>query len=508
MTKNKIAISSISIIILVIAVVAFVVAPVLTRTGGGKPVALGAWDRVEIMNTPDSEYFRQYKQLEGLFQNFGGALPEDPAQREFFMYQMRQTSMSLALVKTAMISEVSNLGYTPSDSMVNKRIIAEYTNPETGIFAREAFNAIPDHEKLNLRRNIVEGLTQGRYIQDVMGNYDGSYGLKMSSKELDFLGTLVSDKCSFNYVSFNTFDYPTSEMLKFAKESKELFMKYDFSVVSFEDEPAAKTVSKAILKSETSFEDALEAGNKELNHANIDENGKLISSYRKDINTLFPNAEDLAAVLALKPNEISKPVKTSLGYVILRCNSEPVEPNFEDPSIIDIVAQYMRQNEKGKIEDYLMQRGEEFKKLASTSTMEEACNEFKVLNTISFHFSLNYGNSAFLQRNSWQSDPELSSANTNEEFFKTLFTLKEGEFSKPLLIGDKVFVFSLNETLKSTAEEKEKIQEAYKTQITGWTPYYGLSLLTRQFPMSIGQTTVVDYFLKSPKAHNYLDKYR
>ncbi|MEL3907819.1 MAG: peptidylprolyl isomerase [Treponemataceae bacterium] len=492
-----------AVLILVVAAISFIGIPSLGRFNAVKTLA--SWDGRAITNEPGSPFFDKLQSVQRIFETFGGAVPKEPGAQEFFHFQVMNTAMTSALVDLAMQTEVEKMGYKPSDKLINLGLMQQYTDPQTGLFSQEAYDKAPEASKLELKTKTIENLKRSRYIQDMFG-YGGNFGLKTSSKEAGFVAKMNSEKRAVEYVSFKPLLFPKEKVKEYAIEHKDLFVKYDLSIVSFEDERAATTVSKEIVKGNVSFEDAIKNQSEDVINVHVDENGKLTSSYRKDLNALFPNAEDLAKVVDLKPGEVSTPLKMNALYVVLKCDGEPVQPDFTNETLISEVSYYMRQYEKGIIEDYLVSHANDFIKAVNETSFNEAALSFEVEPAKTESFAINYGNSQFLQALP-TNDPLLSGVQENEAFFKEVFSLKEGELTKPFLVNESAFVARLVEVTNAEKEDSDSSLENYKNSNQNWTEYYTLTLLTRQFPLSVSQANFIDYIMSNPKTKNDLNKF-
>lgn len=500
--KMKTVGSFFAIVVLSIAAISFIWIPSMGTFGGVK--TLGSWDGNAITNEPSSPFYTKLQYVQRMFETFGGSVPNTPEEQQFFNYQLSNTAMSASIIDLAMETEAAKNGYAPTDKLINMNMIKQFTDPETGLYSQEAYAKTQEADKLKLRTQVIENIKRSRYIQDVFGSGD-YYGVKTGTKEAKFVAGMNSEKRTVQYVSFRSTIFPTDKVKAYAEEHSDLFVKYDLSVVSFQDEKAASNVSKEILKGNVTFEDAIKNQNASVTNSYVDAEGKLINSYRKDLNALFPNAEDLSKVINLKAGEVSTPVKMNSLYVVLKCNSDPVQPDFTNSSLIDQASYYMRQYEKGIIEDYLVARANDFIKAANEKGFQQASIEFLVQPAKTDRFTINYGNSRFLTSLP-SSDSFLSSISRNEDFFREIFALKQGEFSKPFLINENAIVAMLDE-ITPADEISDAAVSSYKNQNRSWSEYYTLSLLTRQFPLSIAQETVIDYILQNPKAKNNLYKF-
>ncbi|PIE98046.1 MAG: hypothetical protein CR988_05325 [Treponema sp.] len=493
--------------ILAIGLFAFIFAPVLSAKGSaqGKAWTYASWDGKKVVDGPGSNLWAQLTSLSRLTSAFGMKPPTDPAQKQYWDYNFRKVAIDATIVDIAMETAVEDAGYKPSKKLINNAIIQQFIDPSTGNYSKALYDRQykTEADKLQNRKDTIQNLKRARYIKDIMGFGEDRYGLKTNSKEKQFIETMNTETRRVEYIFFDTLDFPNEKILEYANASKDLFVKHDFSVIQFSDESAANNVSSAIKKGETSFDKAFENRDKAPKDLNVTEDGTLANSYRKDLNLLFPNAEDLNTVIGLKPSQISKPLKMNSIFVIIKCNSEPVQPDFQNKELVDMVFSYMQKYEKGKIEDYLLEKANKFAESAKAGSFADAAIEYSVEPMTSSPFPLNYDSSSMLPSVPFNTDPVIASASTNEDFLKTIFSLNTEGISKAFLIGDKAVVCKLVEIINIDSTEKKSMADRYAGSVRGWSPYYTLSMITRQFPIGLAQSTVIDFILDNPKLTDY-----
>ena len=320
---------------------------------------------------------------------------------------------------------VEETGWKPVPSAVNRAMLP-YFYDETGKYSARLFKQVSDDEKRELNRQIKSNLTTQRYFDDMFGSSetvgkDALYGLKSSSKEIPFIQKMGSTVRTFKAVAFSTDNYPQEKVLAYGKEHSDLFVKYDFSVITVNDESTAKTVLDRLNKNEIVFTDAVT----EYSIKNYtDAQGKINNAYNYQIKNLIADEDSFKAVCNLKSGETSQIVKTSTGYSIFKADSDAVSPDFADETVKSTVASYINTYERGLIEDYFTAIAKDFSAAALQKNFEDACKDFKVEKIDIPEISLNYGNLAVLGTFPVDEIPELSSAATDENFLKTAFSLK------------------------------------------------------------------------------------
>ncbi|HOS34555.1 MAG TPA: hypothetical protein PKW72_01940 [Treponemataceae bacterium] len=470
-----------AVLILILAAVAFVFIPALGGSASGKILEFGKWNGKPIEYIEDTFFVRQFQYMANSLQEQGGELDQ------FNHYRVMRSAFSAAVLRLAILDELESAGYRPSQALINRYLLPYYMD-QNGKYSARIFEETPEITRSQRRNLVTEELTAQRYIEDVFGTPDREFGLKISSKETELLAQMAGPQRSFNYVSFSTSDYPESEILSFGKANEDLFVKYSFTLVTADSLSAIKNVEKRISREEVSFDDAV------VNYSTrigTNEKGKLSKSLRTDINTLFSDADDLAAVLALAPGETSEPVMAGKVYALVRCDEAPVSPDFADAAVISAVRSYMNLNERGRIEEYFMNQAKAFAETARLQGFDNACELNGLQKNSTPHFSINFGNVELLSQIPVQSHAAFSEAVRNETFFKTAFSIPPASVSDPVLLGKEILVLQASEEKAADPQLSEIIALEYDRYASSWA-----------------MKTANDMFLSSDKLEdNFMETY-
>ncbi|MDR1785419.1 MAG: peptidylprolyl isomerase [Spirochaetaceae bacterium] len=430
-----------SVAVFILAAASFVFIPSI-RAGsgrGGDIEPFGYYNKKPIALTPGSFFARQVERFQEEYRA-QGISPSDST------FQIFQSAFNSSVLNEAFSYAVGKSGYIVPEAAVDRAMIP-YFRDESGAYSPKLFNAASQSSKLELRKALSENLVYMRYYEDLFGtseNVSGSplYGRKSAAKEAEFLQALAAKERGFQLAAFDISGYPKSEAAAFGREHSDLFAKYDFSVITVNTEDEAKKLLRQINNGEIIFED----GVKNLSAKYYSgEDGKLTSSYYYQIKNLIAAEDSLGAVIALEAGGISEAVQTTSGYSIFRCDSPAVQSDFEADDVIEGVQSYLKSYERGVIEEYYSNIAKDFAAAAARDGFEAACAEFNTKAVEVSPFPLNYGNAGFYSGVPVSSVAQLSGAETNENFLRTAFSLKEGEISSPLVLGNNVLVLKLTE---------------------------------------------------------------
>lgn len=442
-----------SVIILILSAITFVFIPALSPNAAGKPLVFGKYGNKKIEYKQGTEFANAVANYTEMYKNQGAELNDTDY---FYIYNYAFNSAVQAI---AYSEAVEKSGYTPSKEVISRAMLP-YFSDENGKFSTEIYNQIPEFDRENLKKELTKGLVWNRYSEDLLGSQNkiadkSMFGLKKSNSEIEFFAKMGATKRSFDVAVFDTNNYPDSEVKKFANENKNLFSKYNFLVLTVNEQSQAKSLLSQIKKNEITFEDAVkEYGEKYYSNAE----GLISRGYEYQIKEIIKNDADKEAVLSLKVNELSDVVQTATGYSIFNCTAEKEEINLTEKNTVDLVRKYIEDYEFGKIEDYYLNVANKMIENAKTKNFAVACKENNAkLESISA-FPLNYSNISMFDKIPTEKD-FFASASSNVNLLKKAFSLKANEISEPIVIDNFVLV------LKLISEQKDNINANKKELI-------------------------------------------
>lgn len=448
-----------AVFILILSAITFVFIPASGRANGGHSLVFGKWDGKPIEYVQGSFFLRQIQTLMEQMKT------DQQDVNQLANYQIMQSAFNSAAIRLAILSELNEAGYKIPEITIDKVLVQSYLD-EHGKYSSKIYSDTPEATRASHRAMVSEDLTAQRYIDDVLGTQTGLFGLKTTTRETDLIKTMSGPERSFTYASFTTDAYPESEVIAYGQANAAKFVKHDLSIITVDTEPLAKRVAANLEKKEISFEDAVTTYS---TRTGTDAAGKLIKSFRSDLNALFADAKDLETVLALKPAAVSTIVKTGKTFAIVRCDALPADPDFTNPAIVSAVSTYMNNNERGKIEDYFMAKAKEFAAAAKASGFDKACAAFGIAKKTTGAFGINYGNAKILAPLSVEANPELAAAVKSESFFKTAFSLKPTDISEPVLLGSSVLVLQIAEEKAADPQMMEMLPLFYNYYAGSWS---------------------------------------
>lgn len=444
-----------TIVIFVLATVSFILLPAIVRDDSSSYPPFGSYKgkKIELKNGSEfSEYVSFYIEQAGKSNN------------PLITLQAFNKAFNNYVVSLAYEDNIKETNYTIPDTLLTRNLYHYFTDA-SGNYSAKIYNETPNAQKTKIYNNVKKNLINARYTQDYLGTYGGKRtigGLKQSSGEIPFIADMGTKTRVFDIVAFSVSDYPETETTKFGLDNKELFVTYNYEVLTFDKETKAKEILGQIKNNEIVFEDALK--DEKISTKLYGTDGKFENKYYYQFMSDFQE-DELTAVKNLKADEISDVVAIKGGsFAIFRCTKNPSEPDFTNDALVKDVFTYLLNNKRSVVETYFENQAKDFKMKALGAGFDEVCESLGKEKVTTEPFPLNYGNDEMIERISANSI--LSGAEKNENFLKTAFSLKLNEISSPIVINNNVIVLKLVEEQLADAEAiKKDLDLSYENTI-------------------------------------------
>jgi len=449
-----------SVIILILVVVTFVGGDFLSggrryvRKGGGD-LTFGYYDKVPISWVPGNTLSQYYERT---FNNFR-AQGYDPNDRWINYYVWKQAYEG-AVTHTAILQMLKKSGYEVSEKAVDKKVLQLPQFQDNGRFSLIMYNKMSDSARLALWRQQQEEIEMNMFFGDF-------FSLSVPKSEAKFIANMSSPQRSFDFTLFYVDDYPESEYISYAKENSGLFNSIQLSKITISSsEREAKKILASIKDGTTTFEDAARAQSKD---SYAERGGDMGSRYCYEIDGEIPNIDDRETVYSLGRGELSGVISVNDGWVFFRAENELIKADFEDPAVMEKVRDYVKNRERGRMENLAIDRANEFITESKESGFSNAARG-RNLGVNNFGpIPLNYGGiDLFTALESLTitglDKQDLEGLSKNENFWKTTFSTPLNTPCQPLVQGSKVYVFFATEEIHAEESSKESIESNYSTQ--------------------------------------------
>jgi len=476
-----------SVIILVLVVVTFVGGDFLS--GGrryvdkGGDLTFGYYDGVPISWVPGNKLSQYYEQL---MRRYRDQIDMNPYQ----MAGLWSQAFEAAAIQVAVLREMKRSGYEPPEKIVDREVakLPQFQD-EKGNFSVSIYRQMSESSRLVLWRQVQEELTVIQFYNDL-------FGLLIPEGEKEFIAKMGSGLRSFEMVSFLVDNFPDSEYLTYAKGNADLFKSVHLSRITVSSgERAAKKILESVKEGTATFEDAARAQSQD---SYADRGGDMGIQYAYDLEREVTDAQFRDELFSLGKGELSSVVKLGENWVFFRVEEEIKPADFEDSAVMDRVRSYMRNYERGRMEDWAVAQAEEFIEEAKVSGFDNAARRTSKEKANIGPLPLNYGNvelfsSLQANNNSVLSGQELDDLSKNQNFWKSAFSTPLKTPSAPLVQGNKVIVFLPVEQIDNDKEKSDEIVSLYSGYWLG----------------SVTDRSLQPYFMNSPRMKNiFWDTYR
>jgi hypothetical protein len=466
-----------SVVILVLITVTFVGGDFLSGRyrGSSGDMTFGYYDKAPVTLIPGNVFAQYYEQVLRYYQSQGADLSNF-----YTTSQVWRQAYEMAVTHTAILQMMKRSNYSVPEKTVDRQVAQLPQFQENGRFSSALYNQMSDSSRLTLWRQVQDELAKQTYYSDFL------YGLMVSSGEADFIGEMNSIMRSFEMVSYSLDNYPESEYQSYAREKADLFRTVHFSKISVNSsEREAKKILDSIKNGAITFEDAARAQSQD---SFASKGGDTGIRYYYEIESEIPNVTDREVIINLRRGEVSDCFNIDGSWVIFRIEDDIKPANFNDYTVMDRVKSYLRNFDRGRMEDWAVAQINEFIRDAQDSGFDNAALQWN-LDKYSFGpLSLNYaGVELFTALESFSDSgipqQDLQSLSRNENFWKIAFSAKLNTPSQPLVQGNNVLVFFPVEEINIDEAAIESVASAYK--------FYWVNMLAEQ--------SLQPYFINNPR---------
>lgn len=436
-----------SLIILVIVVVTFVGAPLITSTAGSSRPVFGSYDGEEIEYSPGNFFARQYEAIAQSLRDSG-----NNANLELQLRIAWREAFNRAVLHTAILQEAQAGGMDASAETVDELIAQDPRFQVNGRFDADAYRSISNQERFALREFYRRNAIFDQVLTDVLT------GSRSSDAERAFVAGMSGPERSFDVVRFPFSEFPDEEVSQFAAENPDLFTSLELAVVTLASEDEAAEIRSQALEPGNPIGDLARTYSRDVY---ADQDGQIGAVFGYELQQELVNPDDLARLLALEPGDISEPLETTAGWAFYELLEEPEAFDSTSEDALATVRSYMQSFEQGRIQDFVRSAAEDFTAAARSEGLATAADaqERDVLSTP--FFPINYGNLQLFGQVQSTQIPDLSNAAFREDFFRAAFGLEADEVSEPVALQQSVLVMRLREEQQASESDISFISDFY-----------------------------------------------
>jgi hypothetical protein len=270
-------------------------------------------------------------------------------------------------------------------------------------------------------------------------------------------------------VSFSVDSYPDSEVGAYARERADLFRTVHLSKITVNSgEREARQILSSVKDGSSSFEDAAKAHSQD---SYAEKGGDMGIKLAHELAGEVSGDADREKLLALGKGEYSEVMKFGSGWVFFRVEDAVQDADFDDPSVIEKARSYIREFERGRMEDWTVEQAQAFISLVNEFDFNEAVYQRGIEKQSFGPLPVNYGNvDLYTPLSSFPafSAQELSGSHADENFWRTAFSTPVNTPSEPLVQGANVLVLYPTEEIAAEESSFENIESTFSSY---WLSY-------------------------------------
>ena len=445
-----------TIVLLVITVVAFVFVPSISRSGGGgdQEYVFGSWNGKPIGYAPGGYFAEQVQEVKTQLEQQGYNDTGD----QFFAYQVWRRAFENTVVHYALLDMAADQDVIVTDDFLDREMTKSPAFVEDGTFSRRKYREASSAYKVAIRQDIRDSSVKNRYVQDMVSAIP-------STAETAFIKAMVQEERAVEYVAFAFTNYPDAERVAYARANADSFRRVKLSRITLTSSAReAGEVRDRVLSGALTFEDAAKNHSKD---AYASKGGDMGWRYSWELKSDFADPSTLEAILALGKGETSPVYETVAGsWVFFRIDETVVPADFASADLVRTVTEYLNRYEKGLVEDWAVAQAQAFADSARTDFATAAVGRSLAVKQtppfpLNYDGAFNLGYFALFGTMETTDTPELTGADKNETFLRTVFSLKAGDVSEPLVLNDYAIVLRVKEIKAADAATVDLIDAYY-----------------------------------------------
>jgi hypothetical protein len=464
-------------VVLVIVIIAFVLVPAIVPEfrGANFDLTFGYYDKVPINYVPGNYFSQSYDMISRSRQNREGENYTNASR------QIWRQSFEDAAVHTAILQEMKLAGYKAPAKVVDREVAMLPQFQENGRFSATLYRQMDENRRLALWKQEQDKVAKVHFFSDSMG-------LLKPGAEADFIGRMAAVERSFEMAVFPVSNYPDEEYDAYAQTHADLFRSVHLSMITVNSSRReAERILALIKNGETTFEDAARAYSQD-NYA--DRGGDMGIRLAHELIFDISDSTERETVIALARGGYSDVLSKSSSWCFFRAEEAVQAADFSDPATMERVRSYVRNYERGRMEDWAVEWAMSFISMTDEIDFAEAAFLQEVTIRRFGPIPLNYGNVVLFSTLESQSVEELAYYDTNDNFWRVAFSTPVNTPSQPIVLGANVLVLF---PVAETEVEESSIGSIASTFSAYW--------LDRMSELAVWQS-----FFSSPKMEDRFDE--
>lgn len=419
---------------LILIVFGFIIAPLmpgLFDTTDSSSLKFGSYKGQPVYYEKDNKFAQYVKS----YSNFYSKLKKNNSlDIEYFIWNM---AFMKYIEDIAFIDLAKTNSFYVSKNILNKNLMnSPVYLDSSGNFSSKRYNKVSDYQKFKIHNEAVDNLLSTN-IQVLL-----SSSFILPDSLLNSIKNMNEIRRNIVYVSLSYQDFPKDEVISYADQNQKLFKSLDIVSIRFKNLSDAGGAYEKLSKG-MPFEEVAKFYSEDVT------NFKGIASSKKyyfDFDLVLEKKEDLAAIFALKMNEFTSPIKSKNGngYDIYKALSNIGDFDKNSEHDISSVRNYIETYEPSVIETFLEKK---LNDILTEVNFDGPQQVFKKHNLVLKEDVVNLAYNMNIYPSTLR---ELSVFSNSKDFYDVIFDLKEGQWSKPFLADQRVYLFSFSSSVNNS----------------------------------------------------------
>ena len=461
-------------LILIVIFIAFVFGGInFESIFGMNNLTFGYYNGVPIQYGPNNYFGQIFSRYMQQFQE----LADDPQ----FYYLIWEAAFFEAAVRIGILEEMKIAGFSAPEEVVDMEVAALPMFQENGRFSPSRYRSLDNNSRLEIWREVQESIAMNYLINDIGG-------LRISNAETAFIGEMASRRRSFEMVSFSLDTYPDYEVSAFAMANPGLFTEVHLSIISiYSNDREAQQVYDSVVNGLVTFEDAARNNSHDMY---ADRGGDMGVIAGHELRWEIANESERERIMNLPTGSISELVRTPFdGWAFFRMNQSARPVDLYDEFELMQVRSYIMNNERGRVEEWLVTGADTFRSLSDSIGFYDAL-EVMGLSSQSFGpIPINFGDTQLFDAVNRLDIADLAGAGSNMLFWNMAFSTPLQSVSIPRVINSNVVLLYPTEELFLSEVEMSYFQWDYPRWISN------------EF-----DSTLRSYILNNPRFDNHFEQ--
>jgi len=453
--SHGLGITIFSAVILIVIVVTFIGAPVVSKVNEQSAISFGSYDGIPVDFVQGNVFSQQVEQLNRFYEQFNQGSKNVEFQRQLVWRQaFEQTTLQIGLEH-----EAERAGIVVTDDQIKKALVNYSAYQKDGKFDATVYNQTAKTDQVKYYKETQTNLMVQAYAGD------RTQGPMLSTATKDFIAHLAFPQRKFSFVTFTDADYPQNLVAEYAAKNKGLFRTIDLSRITVtSSEGEAQKVRDEAVKGEKTFSDLAKTFSKDSLAA---AGGALSVRHYYELKSEITKTEDLDKVFSLTKGGISAVIKGDKNWTIYKVNAVATDADLASADTLAVVRSYISRNDRGLLEDNLEAQAKTFAESAKADFAAAAKKLGKSVG-LSGWVALNFGNhDLFPSITEASKDQTFQGLASNEDFFKKAFKTPVGQIAAPILASPAVLVVKVDAVKDSpTADDKPVTASAVESTVT------------------------------------------